>query len=94
MKFHCFLQVGERLFFGFALTGDVNFQALRDVPVSFAPNRCGKWSFHDCILAQDSEPSDLILRLKVRPGVRLLESFFCFLQHRASARLHQIRKLV
>ena len=94
VKFQCFLQVGERLFFGFALTGDVNFQALRDVPVSFAPNRCGKWSFHDCILAQDSEPSDLILRLKVRAGVRLLESFSCFLQHRASARLHQIRKLV
>ena len=87
VKFQRLPQVGEGLFFGFALAGDVNFEALRDVPVSFAPNRCGKWSFHDCILAQDSEPSDPILRLKVRPRVRLLEGFFCFLQHCASARL-------
>jgi len=59
VKFQCFLQVGKRLFFGFALAGDIDFQALRDVPISFAPNGCGEWSFQDCIFAQDGGPSTL-----------------------------------
>jgi len=57
VKFQRFLQVAERFFFGFALAGNIDFQALRDVPVSFAPYRCGKWPFHDYILAQDCELS-------------------------------------
>jgi hypothetical protein len=52
MELQRLFQIGERFLFGFSLTGDVNFEALRDVPVSFAPNRCGKWTFHDRILAQ------------------------------------------
>ena len=48
VKFQCFFQVGERLLFGLALAGNIDFQALGNVPVSLAPNGCGKWSFHDC----------------------------------------------
>jgi hypothetical protein len=49
-----FFQIGERFFFGFALAGNIDFKALRDIPVAFAPNRCREWTFHKVILAQDS----------------------------------------
>ena len=38
MEFQRFLQVGESLFFGFTLASNVEFEALRDIPLSFAPN--------------------------------------------------------
>jgi hypothetical protein len=52
VKLQRFLQVGEGLFFGLALAGDVDLEALRNVPVPFAPNCSGKRSFHEHILAQ------------------------------------------
>ena len=55
VELQSFLQVVEGFFFGFASAGDVNFQAVRDVPISFAPNRCSKWPFHDSILAQERD---------------------------------------
>ena len=41
VQFQRFLQVGESLFFGFALAGDIDFQALGDVPFPLAPNSRG-----------------------------------------------------
>jgi len=52
VKFQRFLQVGESFFFGLSLAGDIDFEALRDIPVSFTPNGCGKRSLHDHILSQ------------------------------------------
>jgi hypothetical protein len=42
VKFKCFAQAGEGLFFRFALAGDINLKALGNVPVSFTPNASGK----------------------------------------------------
>ena len=53
VKFQRFLQVGESLFFGLALAGDIDFEALRDIPFPFAPNSRGERSLHDHILSQD-----------------------------------------
>ena len=46
-----FLQVGESLFFAFTLAGDIDFEALRNVPLSFAPDGRGKRLLHDNILS-------------------------------------------
>ena len=46
-----FLQVRQSHFFGFALPGDVNFQALRDVPWPFLPDGCREWSLQATILS-------------------------------------------
>lgn len=54
VKLQSLFQVGEGFFFGFTLAGDVNFEALRDVPITLAPNRCRKWTFHEGILALDA----------------------------------------
>lgn len=53
VEFEGFLQVDESLFFGLALTGNIEFEALGDVPGSLAPNGCGKWPFHGVIVSQD-----------------------------------------
>ena len=53
MKFECFPQVGECLFLRFTLAGDIDFQALRDIPVPLAPDGCGERSLHDHILSHD-----------------------------------------
>ena len=50
-----FFQVGERLFFGLTLAGDIDFEALGNVPVPFSPNCSGKRSLHDHILAQKAD---------------------------------------
>jgi hypothetical protein len=50
-----FLQVGKSFVFGLTLTGNVNFETLRDVPVSFTPDGCCEWSLHFYILSQDAE---------------------------------------
>src|SRR5271157_4630013 len=55
VQFQCLLQVSQRFFLGFPLAGNIDFEALRDVPVSFPPNRCRKRTFHDAILAQDAD---------------------------------------
>ena len=52
MQFQRFLQVGESFLFGRTLTGDIDLEALGNVPITFAPNGSGKRSFHDHILAQ------------------------------------------
>lgn len=56
VEFQRLFQIGQRFLFGFALTRYINFEALRNVPISFAPNRCGKWTDHGCILAHDGMP--------------------------------------
>jgi hypothetical protein len=43
MKLQRFSQISERLFFGLALAGDIKFEALGDVPISFSPNSRGEW---------------------------------------------------
>lgn len=40
VKLQGFLQILQRFFFGFALAGDIYIEALRDVPIAFAPHRC------------------------------------------------------
>ena len=50
VKLQRFLQVRKRLLFRLTLTRDVNFEALRDKPVSFAPDGCGECSLHDHIV--------------------------------------------
>jgi hypothetical protein len=57
MKFQRLLQIGESLFFGFALTGDIHFKALGDVPVSLSPDSCSEPSLHLHILSQTRLPS-------------------------------------
>ena len=42
VKFKRFLQIGECLFLSLALAGDVDFETLSDIPVSFTPDGCGK----------------------------------------------------
>jgi hypothetical protein len=41
-----FLKIRERFFLCVTLTGDVEFQTLRDIPVSLTPNGRGEWSLH------------------------------------------------
>jgi len=53
VKFERFFQIGESGFLGFTLAGNINFQALGDIPIPLAPDGCGEWSLHDCILSQD-----------------------------------------
>lgn len=59
VQFQGLFQVGESFFFGFTLAGHVNLEALRDVPVAFAPYRCNKWPFHGSILAHGDRPNKL-----------------------------------
>ena len=56
VQFQRFLQVAQGFFFAFALTGDIDFETLRDIPVPFTPDSRGEWSLHVHILSQDGEP--------------------------------------
>jgi hypothetical protein len=56
MELKCFLQIGESLFFRFTLAGDIDFQALGDIPLPLAPDSCGEWSLHDDILSHEDAP--------------------------------------
>jgi hypothetical protein len=69
MKFECFLQIGKSLFFRFTLAGDINLQALRDIPVPLAPDSCGEWSLHDHILSHDDRRR---IRAAFNPGQVIL----------------------
>ena len=51
VQFNRFLEVGKSLFLGFALAGDVEFEALGDIPLPFAPNGSRKRSLHDLIVS-------------------------------------------
>ena len=46
------LEVGKRFLLGLALAGEVEFQALGDIPLPFTPNGSRKWSLHDLIVPQ------------------------------------------
>ncbi len=46
MELERLTEIGESFFFRFALAGDIDFKALGNVPVSFAPNGCSKRSSH------------------------------------------------
>ena len=51
VKLQRFLQVSKGLLFGLTLAGDIDFEALRDVPIPFPPDGGGEWSLHDHILS-------------------------------------------
>lgn len=53
VKFQCFLQVGKSLFFTLTLAGDIYFEALCHMPVTFAPDRCSERSRHYSILSYE-----------------------------------------
>ena len=55
VQFQSFFQICEGLFFGVALAGDIDFQALGDIPLPFAPDGCGERSLHVRIVAQAVE---------------------------------------
>jgi hypothetical protein len=38
MEFQRLFQIGQCFLFGFALAGNINFKALRDIPISFTPD--------------------------------------------------------
>jgi len=52
VQFNRFLEIGKSLFLGVALAGDVEFEALGDIPPPLAPNGSRKWSLHDLIVSQ------------------------------------------
>jgi hypothetical protein len=52
VKLQRLLQIGESFFFGLALTGNIHFQALRDLPLPLTFNCRREWSLHDPILPQ------------------------------------------
>jgi len=64
MEFQCLFQVGKCFPFGFALAGDIHFEALRDVPFPFASDGRCKWPFHADILSQGTSNSILWRRLQ------------------------------
>ena len=46
-----FLEVGKSLFLGLTLAGDIEFQALGNVPLPFTPNGSRERSLHDLIVS-------------------------------------------
>jgi len=62
MEFERLLEIGQGFLFRFALAGDVNFEALRDVPIPFAPHGCRKWTFHEFILTKNIVPNQLTMQ--------------------------------
>ena len=51
MEFQRFFQIGQCLLFALALTGYIDFQALRDEPIAFAPNGRSERSLHAFVLS-------------------------------------------
>src|SRR5437879_5122196 len=51
MKIERLFQILQSLFFALTLAGDLDFQALRNIPVSLAPDGRSERSFHDHILS-------------------------------------------
>lgn len=47
-------QIRERFLFGLALTGDVDLEAPRHIPVAFAPHGCGNGRFIDYTFSHSS----------------------------------------
>ena len=57
VKLQRFLQVGEGLFFGVAPAGDIDLEALRDIPIPLAPYGSSERSLHGDILSQKGRVS-------------------------------------
>ena len=57
VQFQRLPQVGEGLFFRFTLAGDIEFEALRDVPIALTPDGRGERSLHELIV---SHPRPLV----------------------------------
>jgi len=53
----------QQPFFGLALTGDIDFEALGNTPMSFPPNRRSEWPCHDFIL---SHAATSLLKIFIR----------------------------
>src|ERR1700683_5203480 len=51
VEFQCLFQIGKSFFLTFTLAGDIDFQALRNIPVSFAPHGSRERPLHDHILS-------------------------------------------
>jgi hypothetical protein len=51
VKLEGFRQVCESFLLALSLAGNIDFQALRDIPLPLAPNGRGKWSLHALILS-------------------------------------------
>jgi len=51
VKLQGFLQVRKSFFLAVPLTGNIDFKALRDIPIPLAPDRCREWPLHETILA-------------------------------------------
>src|ERR1039457_4515882 len=52
VQFNRFLEIGKHLFLGVALAGNVEFEALGDIPRPLAPNGSRKWSLHELIVSK------------------------------------------
>jgi hypothetical protein len=46
VQLQCLFQILKSFFFTFALAGYIQFEALGDIPVPFAPDSRGEWSLH------------------------------------------------
>jgi hypothetical protein len=51
MEFKRLPQIRERLFFRLALASDIDFEALRHVPIPLPPDGRGKWALHIVIFS-------------------------------------------
>jgi hypothetical protein len=51
VKFERFLQVRKSFFFALPLAGNVDFEALRNIPIPFTPDGSGESSDHNYILS-------------------------------------------
>ena len=54
VQFQRFLEIGESFGLALALTSQIEFQPLGDVPLSLSPNGRREWSLQDCIVSQAS----------------------------------------
>lgn len=50
MQLQCFSQVIEGFVFAYSLTSHINLEALRDIPLVFAPDTCGELPFDRVIV--------------------------------------------
>ena len=51
VQFQSFAEICEGFVLGFALAGNIHFQALGNKLRAFTPNGCGKWAFHSSIVS-------------------------------------------
>jgi hypothetical protein len=56
VELQCLFQIGKSFFFTFTLAGNIDFQALRNIPVSFAPHSGRERPLHDHNSSISEEP--------------------------------------